>query len=199
MNKEQLYKDLVKEYDELNEKINSLDAFINSLDFEEQVHDFIERELLRGKRHCMRSYRDNLKARIKCIEYQIKKKENDRKTLDDWMNMKGKIVNTHCGPIHLINTDERPRPVCGDAIATEQERHHCGLDASCQVDDGGAVVNEAQVPNSIKSLIGMQVIDVKGEKCDYCVTKYNAPCVKVELVGGTYICLAPLPNSIVTE
>lgn len=197
MNKQQLYKDLVKEYDELDAFINSLDAFINSLDFEEQVPDFIERELLRGKRRCMSNYRDNLKARIKCIECQIKKEENDRQALDDWMSMKGKVINTLCGPVKLVNTDEQ---------------HHCGQDADCDdaccqargnkeapcpVDDGNAVGKE--VPDSIKNLFGMQVVSVNGEKCSYCVTQYYAPCVKVELVGGYTLCLAKLPNSIVTE
>lgn len=198
MNKQQLHKDLVTEYDELNEKINALDAFINSLDFEEQVPDFIERELLRGKRHCMRNYRDNLKARIKCIECQIKKEDNDRKALDDWMDMKGQVVNTLCGPVRLINTDEQ---------------HHCGQDASCPVGGGCATVqdpNESQPADihvSLKDLVGMQVVAVNDVPCSKCVcgaghtpSGYPLPeCVKIELVGGTYLCLAPTPNSIVTE
>lgn len=195
MNKQQLHKDLVTEYDELNEKINALDTFINSLDFEEQVPDFIERELLRGKRHCMRNYRDNLKARIKCIECQIKKEENDRKALDDWMDMKGKVVNTLCGHVRLVNTDEQ---------------HHCGQDATCPVGGGCATVqdpNESQpadaVPESLKELVGMQVEHVfpanhKCDRCDY-YTSCNRNVKKLELVGGTYLCLAPLPNSIITE
>lgn len=183
MNKQQLHKDLVTEYDELNEKINALDAFINSIDFEEQVPDIIERELLRGKRHCMRNYRDNLMARIKCIECQIKKEENDRKALDDWMNMKGKVVDTLCGPVHLVNTDEQ---------------HHCGQDASCPVGGGSAAVITG---DSLKDLLGMEVISVGDMPCDACnPDNYDGrPCVKVELVGGTYLCLAPRPNSIITE
>jgi len=85
--------------------------------------------------------------------------------------------------------------------------HHCGQDATCQVGDGSAVVNE--IPDSLKSLEGMQVIKVCGPKCKDCpcgdgLREYPSgrdasSCVKVELVGGYYICLAPLPNSIVTE
>lgn len=98
------------------------------------------------------------------------------------------------------------------------EQHHCGQDvdfddACCQVrkkrpvGDGSAVVNE--IPDSLKSLEGMQVIKVCGPKCKDCpcgdgLREYPSgrdmsSCVKVELVGGHYLCLAPLPNSIVTE
>lgn len=77
----------------------------------------------------------------------------------------------------------------------------------CQVGGGSAVVNET--PDSLKSLEGMQVIKVCGPKCKDCpcgdgLREYPSgrdmsSCVKVELVGGYYLCLAPLPNSIVTE
>lgn len=82
-----------------------------------------------------------------------------------------------------------------------------GQDATCQVGDGSAVVNE--IPDSIKSLEGMQVIKVCGPKCKDCpcgdgLREYPSgrdmsSCVKIELVGGYYLCLAPLPNSVVTE
>lgn len=110
--------------------------------------------------------------------------------------------------------------------------HHCGQDATCQVDDGSAVVqdpNESQPAEvlrtkedvekklgihihegnapkgqcgcmDMKSLLDMQVIGVGNGKCEGCPQDhYGTPCVKVELVGGYYICLAPLHNSIVTE
>lgn len=95
------------------------------------------------------------------------------------------------------------RQVCGDVIAT----HHCGQDATCQVGDGSAAVNE--IPDSIKSLEGLQVIKVCGPKCKDCpcgdgLREYPSgrdmsSCVKVELVGGYTLCLSQLPNSIVTE
>lgn len=85
--------------------------------------------------------------------------------------------------------------------------HHCGQDASCQVGDGNAVVND--IPDSIKSLEGMQVVKVCSPKCKDCpcgdgLREYPSgcdasSCVKVELVGGYTLCLSPLPNSIVTE
>jgi hypothetical protein len=79
--------------------------------------------------------------------------------------------------------------------------HHCGQDARCQVDDVNAVVNESQVPNSLKELVGMQVVSVMphGWKCQGCAydSDYFRCEKKVELVGGYMLCLANIP--IVTE
>jgi hypothetical protein len=95
--------------------------------------------------------------------------------------------------------------------------HHCGQDvqdaddACCQARAGrvdhDAAPAAAQTGDSLKSLKGMQVIKVCGPKCKDCpcgdgLREYPSgrdmsTCVKVELVGGYYLCLAPLP--IVTE
>lgn len=92
------------------------------------------------------------------------------------------------------------------------DTHHCGQDADlddacCQarekrsVGDGSAVVNEAQVPNSLKELVGMQIVSVfpPGWKCQGCAydSDYFRCEKKVELVGGYMLCLANIP--IVTE
>lgn len=71
----------------------------------------------------------------------------------------------------------------------------------CQVGDGSAAVNEAQVPNSIKSLVGMLVVDAFHDthKCTGCEYQERCNAKKVELVGGYFLCLEELPNSIVTE
>lgn len=55
--------------------------------------------------------------------------------------------------------------------------------------------------DSLKDLLGMEVISVGDMPCDACNHDNYAgrPCVKVELVGGTYLCLAPQPGSIITE
>lgn len=55
--------------------------------------------------------------------------------------------------------------------------------------------------DSLKDLLGMEVISVGDMPCDACNPDNYAgrPCVKVELVGGYYLCLAPIPNSIITE
>ena len=77
-------------------------------------------------------------------------------------------------------------------------------DACCQARSAGSpcdgsVAAEKQAGYSTE-LIGMQVIAIGDQRCDGCPTEhYGAPCVKVELVDGTYLCLAPRPNSIVTE
>lgn len=86
--------------------------------------------------------------------------------------------------------------------------HHCRPGREkCQVGDGSGVVNE--VPDSIKSLEGMQVIKVCSPKCKDCpcgdgLREYPSgrdasSCVKVELAGGYMLCLAPLPNSIMMD
>lgn len=72
---------------------------------------------------------------------------------------------------------------------------------ACSVGDGIAVADEPAITGeSLKPLLGMQVIAICGSdrKCQNC-PQYNEQCCKVELVGGFYLCLAPLPNSIVTE
>lgn len=82
--------------------------------------------------------------------------------------------------------------------------HHCRPGREkCQVDDGSAVVEKPIITGeSLKQLMDYQVIGVcePGFPCEGCVQDhYNTPCCKVELVGGTYLCLAPRPNSIITE
>ena len=86
----------------------------------------------------------------------------------------------------------------------------CGCIKICKVGGGNATVkdpNESQpadtVPESLKELVCMQIEHVfpanhKCDKCDY-YTSCNRSVKKLELVGGYMLCLAPLPNSIVTE
>lgn len=99
--------------------------------------------------------------------------------------------------------------------------HHCGQDvqdadiddACCQARAGrvdhDAAPAASQTCDSLKELEGMQVIKVCSQKCKDCPCgdgpreypsgRDMSSCVKVELVGGYYLCLAPLPNSIITE
>jgi len=85
--------------------------------------------------------------------------------------------------------------------------HHCGQDATCQVDDGNAVVDKPIITGeSLEQLVGttVRLFHKPGHKCEGCpyeVKSYGGKCEykKVELVGGYYLCLAPLPNSIITE
>lgn len=75
------------------------------------------------------------------------------------------------------------------------EPHHCGQD--CQVGDGVAVVKSSEY---LKPYLGWEVISVGDMPCDGCpADHYGAQCVKLELIDRSYICLAPQPNSIVTE
>lgn len=180
----QLIEKLRTEYKDLNGKIARLNAFLCDINFVKKVPDPIEQSLMSMQLRSMKGYLDNLRARIMFQEGQQLREENARKQIDEWKKMKGHII-----PVNL------------------DEQHHCGQDATCQVGDGSAVVNE--IPDSIKSLEGMQVIKVCGPKCKDCpcgdgLREYPSgrdmsSCVKVELVGGTHLCLAPLPNSIITE
>lgn len=188
----QLIQKLRTEYKDLNGKIARLNAFLCDIDFVKKVPDPMEQSLMSMQLRSMKGYLDNLRARIMFQEIKQSQEEKTGQTIDDWVNMNRRVVNTLCGPVHLVNLDEQ---------------HHCGQDATCQVGDGSAVVNE--IPDSIKSLEGMQVIKVCGPKCKDCpcgdgLREYPSgrdmsSCVKVELVGGTYLCLAPQPNSIITE
>lgn len=52
----------------------------------------------------------------------------------------------------------------------------------------------------LRELLDMQVVGVGKGKCAGCPGEhYHFGCVKVELVGGDYLCLAPLPDSIILE
>lgn len=87
------------------------------------------------------------------------------------------------------------------------EQHHCGQDACCQVDDGNAVVDKPIITGeSLEQLVGatVRLFHKPGHKCidcPYSSKSYGGKCEykKVELVGGYYLCLADLPNSIITE
>jgi hypothetical protein len=96
-------------------------------------------------------------------------------------------------------------PFCHENVnefvnAIKEGRSDCGQDASCPVGGGSAAVNQEN-SDSLKDLLGMEVISVGDMPCDACNPDNYAgrPCVKVELVGGTYLCLAPQPGSIITE
>lgn len=172
----QLIEKLRTEYKDLNGKIARLNAFLCDIDFVKKVPDPIEQSLMSMQLRSMKGYLDNLRARIMFQEGQQLREENARKQIDEWKKMKGHII-----PVNL------------------DEQHHCGQDASCPVGGGSAAV----APESLSELVGMQIVSVfpPGWKCQGCAyDSSDFRCEKkVELVGGTYLCLAPLPNSIVTE
>ena len=196
---------LEKEYNELSDKCNKLYTFIYSLDFKEKVPDSNEQCLLQEQHKRMEAYRTNLYQRIDFYRARVKREES----IKDWSQYK-KTDSTYIG---VDVSDEGSHSECcqvgGDAIAT----HHCGNDADmddacCQaaydpnesqpVDTKPAITGE-----SLKKLVGWQVVSVMppGHKCQGCLySSDDFRCEKkVELVGGYFLCLAPLPNSIVTE
>ena len=177
-NKQQRLDKLTAEYNDLNGKINRLDNFTNRLDFETIVPDSEEQMLMHHQLNAMRSYRTNLKERIQLLQAQIK-----------------------------------AGSPCDDRVVTSAA-HHCGQDAHDPCGELGTEGNPIPLPSpvggdsaavitgdSLKDLLGMEVISVGDMPCDACNPDNYAgrPCVKVELVGGTYLCLAQLPNSIITE
>lgn len=165
---------------------------------------------MREQLHMMLGYMDNLRARISYNEEQ-----QIRNRLETGDGKRGlDFVRCDNGKVFAIVPEglipKSPDDI--DLIVEVIKKSWCdykgrledsGQDASCQVDNGSAVVEKPVITvESLKQLMDYQVIGVcePGFPCEGCVQDhYNTPCVKVELVGGCMLCLAPLPNSIVTE
>lgn len=207
----QLIEKLRNEYEDLKGKCCRLHAFLCDINFEKIVPDRDEQNLMREQGVAMLRYLNNLRDRITLKERQL--------TTDNWLKMQQPkaIVETPCGPVRVVNIAEDNQHHCGqdcsDRIyrAGRKASADAGLAAArameqvmaspegCPVDGGNADV-KVEVPDSLKDLIGMQVLAFTNGKCESCPQDhYGTPCHKLELVGGTFICLAPLPNSIVTE
>lgn len=199
--KEQLNSDkkvlasLEAEYKRAQRVICSIRALVTDLNFEELMPDSQERCLMVDELQAYDYIRTNLMNRIRFYRARVKREES----IKDWSQNK-KTDSTYIG-VDVSNEGSHSEccQVCGDTIAT----HHCGQDASCQVGDGSAVVDKPVITGeSLKQLMDYQVIGVcePGFPCEGCVQDhYNTPCVKVELVGGYMLCLAPLPNSIMMD
>lgn len=222
----QLIQKLRSEYISLKERVNSMNAFLINIDFERRVPDPEEQVLLNEKYHSMLDYLHNLR---RCIMYyerqQLEKIVNNQTGIDsiskDGMGYllatlkDGRTLDLRKIDI-IILADKDPsllddvdvKAACDElekAWNAYKERqqdnpHHCGQDASCPVGGGSAAVNQEN-SDSLKDLLGMEVISVGDMPCDACNPDNYAgrPCVKVELVGGTYLCLASQPGSIITE
>lgn len=80
----------------------------------------------------------------------------------------------------------------GEIIANcvDMDTHHCGQDAD--MDDACCQARNEEQPEgyTYKDLLGREVIGIGGmaSTCAHCSD--NVDCVKVELIGGTYMCLA---------
>lgn len=173
-----IYSDIINElskrYKELQEQFRSVQNLVNDIDFvfvytEEEQHLFY-RMSNAMEEHCG--------ALLKLIRF-LKKHELEENGIKDWSQYK----KTDSAYIGVDVSDEGDHGAC------------------CQVGEGPADVNET--PDGIKALEGMQVVHAfnPGHRCDGCsnYTECNRNWKKLELVGGYYLCLAPLPNSIVTE
>ena len=204
---------LEKEYNDLSDKCNKLYCFMYGLDFTSKVTDDDERVLMQEQHRRMEAYRTNLYHRINFYRGRVKI-ACGYGTHAPWDVIKEKL---NIDALHAIQENEKI--TYEEYVRRKQEEqnatNHCGQDAHdpcgelgtegnpiplpSPVDDGSAAVDD-DLPESLKKLVGMQVVSVGDMPCDGCpVDHYGAPCVKVELVGGTLLCLSPLPNSIVIE
>lgn len=165
---DKIIKELSERFNELHKDFQSVQDLVNDIDF---VFDYTEEE--------------------QWLFYRM------RSTMEE-----------HCGALlRLIRYLKKQE--------LEEQEHHCGQDCDC--DDaccqagspcGRSAVaydpNESQpvdtkpaiTGESLRNLMGMQVCRCN-VPCDVCaIDKHVGACVKLELVGGDYICLAPTPNTV---
>lgn len=163
----QVLASLEAEYKRAQRVIYSIRALVTDLNFEEFIPDSQERCLMVDELQAYDYIRTNLMNRIRFYRNRVK-------------------------------SAEQSSQVCGDGIAT----NHCGQDAAhyrAIIESQGIHIHEGNTPpevwGDLKSLLGMEVIAITKAKCQSCPQDhYGTPCVKLELVGGTYICLAQNPQ-----
>lgn len=204
MNKQQqpasfnkLIERLTNEYAQLKERVDSLHSFLCDIDFEKRVPDPVEQRLMRDQLHMMLGYMENLRARISYQEQQQLRNMIETSIphapIDSIEKRGGDIIIKQANP-----SGQDAHDPCGE-LGTEGNP----IPLPSPVDDGSAVVEKPVITGeSIKKLMDYQVVGVcePGFPCEGCVQDhYNTPCVKVELVGGYMLCLAPLPNSIMMD
>lgn len=215
--------ELSKRYKELQDEFKSVQDLVNDIDF---VFDYTEEEQWLFYR--MRStMEEHCGALLRLIRF-LKKQELEEQGIKDWSQYK-KTDSTYISVDVSDEGDHGAcSQVCGDAIAThhcgqdaEEPRHdyramvedqgihihdgnvpldQCGC-IKIKVGNGNAVDEKPQIPESLKELVGMQIVSVlpPGHKCQGCLFDrvYFRCEKKVELVGGYMLCIAPI--SIVTE
>jgi len=221
----QLIKKLRTEYDDLKGKVGRLHAFLCDIDFEKRVPDPEERSNLREQLGIMLSYLENLRRRISFHEVHIADQMINEAThrIEIKGMREGRPIDRGIGvSCHNCGKSIRPcdvytmvegNPFCITCAAIELMKrvplapmpHHCGQDVSSESSESSpSSENDKPVitGESLKKLMDYQVVGVcePGFPCEGCVQdQYNTPCVKVELVGGYMLCLAPLPNSIMMD
>jgi len=214
---------LEAEYKRAQRVIYSIRELVTDLNFEELMPDSQERCLMVDELQAYDYIRTNLMNRIRFYRNRVKLEENKEKIAEhleheqrEFMPVLDKMNKTFQLPAFSnINQEKFEAFQKGDISLQEflesvpcnesflkavvqyltDEQHHCGQDAASQAEDG-----PAESPESLKDLLGMEVVCVGDMPCDGCPhDHYGAPCVKVELVGGYHICLAAHPNSIISE
>ena len=170
-----MYKDIINElsvrYKEMVQEFRSIQDIVNDIDF---VFDYNEDE-----QH---------------LFYKL------RAASEDHCNAVLKLIR-------FLKVQEQSSQVCDDPIATKQPVYDPNEsqpvdqdDACCQARQCSRVDRDAAPAassESLKDLLDMQVVAMGKGKCEGCPQDhYGTPCVKVELVGGYYICLAPTPNTV---
>lgn len=219
----QLIEKLRAEYNDLNGKIARLNAFLCDIDFVKKVPDPIEQGLMSMQFRSMKGYLDNLRGRIMFQEVHQLREENARKQLDEWKKMKGHIIPVnldeqhHCGQdaacdeqhgVYFKGKDITSCIGTPDADNTYDmtnpdhvKKFNADMERMYPVQDPNESQPADTVPESIKELVGMQIVSVfpSGWKCQGCAydSDYFRCEKKVELVGGYMLCLAQIP--IVTE
>ena len=183
--RKQLIEKLSAEYAGVKGRVGKLHAFLCDIDIKKKVPDYEERSNLREQLGIMLNYLENLRRRIGFHERMVF----------------GQMINKTTHRIEIKGMREG-RPIDrGIGVSC----HHCGQDVSSESSQSSPSSENDQpviTGESIKKLMDYQVIGVcePGFPCEGCVQDhYNTPCCKVELVGGYYLCLSPLPNSIITD
>lgn len=222
--RKQLIEKLSAEYAGVKDRVGKLHAFLCDIDIEKKVPDYEERSNLREQLGIMLNYLENLRRRIGFHERMVFGQMINETThrIEIKGMREGRPIDRGIGvSCHNCGKSIRPcdvytmvegNPFCITCAAIELKRvplapmpHHCGQDVSNESSQSSpSSENDKPVitGESIKKLMDYQVVGVcePGFPCEGCVQDhYNTPCVKVELVGGYMLCLAPLPNSIMMD
>lgn len=169
---------LVNLYYGMRAVLNRLDNEVSELSFEVKYPDEGERKDILTQLHAVDDF-------CAALRRQIKFHQREREVMEKMM------FQTQHDP----NFDD----VDPEQKAQAMAMHHCGQDATVQDPNENQPANT--VPESIKELVGMQIVSVfpPGWRCQGCAydSDYFRCEKKVELVGGYMLCLAQIP--IVTE
>lgn len=163
--------DAIGEYKHVSCLVDAIRICVTDIDFEEKFPVSQERYLLVEKMKASEGVQTNLRNSIRF--YRAMLKANKPEPWEE--NEAVRKIGTPCGPVRVVDTDK----VSKEELC--EMTHHCGLDAA----------NTEEELQSLEELLGMEVVAICGSKtkCEGCA-RGNTDCVKLELVGGDYICLA---------